>query len=85
MVDPHRRSAAGRFDRRRHLRLWHPALLAAKLNGRRATEFEEELVKCDPAIWVGVNLAKPTRDGPEDGQGGRLDVEFEGLEVVVRK
>lgn len=47
--------------------------------------FEEELVKCDPVIWVGVYLAKPTRDGPEDGQGGRLDVEFEGLEVVVRK
>ena len=47
--------------------------------------FEEELVKCDPVVWVGVYLAKPTRDGPEDGQEGRLDVEFEGLEIVVRK
>ena len=47
--------------------------------------FGEELVKWDPVVWVGVYLAKPTRDGDGDGQGGRLEVEFEGLEVVVRK
>ncbi|KAG0127841.1 hypothetical protein HOY82DRAFT_567087 [Tuber indicum] len=46
--------------------------------------FEEELVKCDPVVWVGVYLAKPTRDGDGEGQGGRLEVEFERAEVVVR-
>jgi len=47
--------------------------------------FEEELVKWDPMVWVGVYLAKPTRDGEGSGQGGRLEVEFEKVEVVVRK
>ncbi|KAG0639086.1 hypothetical protein HOY80DRAFT_886822 [Tuber brumale] len=46
--------------------------------------FEEELVKCDPVVWVGVYLAKPTRDGDGEGQAGRLEVEFERAEVVVR-
>ena len=47
--------------------------------------FEEELVKWDPVVWVGVNLAKLTRDGEGSGQGGRLEVEFEKVEVVVRR
>ncbi|CUS15014.1 unnamed protein product [Tuber aestivum] len=46
--------------------------------------FEEELVKCGTVVWVGVYLAKPTRDGEGEGQGGRLEVEFESVEVIVR-